>query len=790
MPDRQHEALLQECRDLFRDRLLEAVRGTLDGVAESLQTMADKTSNFEVRTRYLDARELAVKHRDVIEAQFRRKLMSEFQDRVDKADGELDMTGGGLSLDDLQLVDDDMLNETLKFNDMAQKMRRHCDAEMSALDQRAAVLLGKPKVEADDNPFGAKVVADSFKHACQQVECPMEVRLVFMKSFETLALDGILSTCREVNDLLVANQILPKIRFAVTKNESKLPKPGEPGAQPEVAAAAEPAAAPQEDMFAMIARSLGGQMPQAPAAPGMGMGGAPLLEGANLMGSLSSLQRGDASVLGAAAAELAPLLAEAGNLQNVLRKLKDTSVGQGMGQMDAMTLEIVSMLFDALFDDPKISLAVKGLIGRLQLPMLKVAIASKELFSSKAHPARLFLDAMGQLGLRLPRELPADHPTYKKLEGHVDGLVHNFQESLDVFDVARAEVEAMIAAEDKEVSARMETSQKELEQVERLALAKSEVQDDLRARVAAHPSVAHEVFEFLATQWIKYLVVVRAKDGADSPAWKAASEVTEKLLWSVEPKPTPEDAKALTKSIPMLIKGIRTGVAAGGIEDTVSQAFMQKLMELHASAVRAQPPPPAPVKGKDGKEAKPIARGPQPELDFTKPMTLDNPFGGGKVEVSDDDLDFTVAITPASAPAAAGAASPHATGSMPAVSAAGEGAKPAKPTRPAQKVRLPTKMEVGIWVTVEDEGAHTKRPARLHYVSPLKSHFLFVDRQGNKVFECSRTMLARRLKLGEVVMLDGEPDASLFDRIMEGIFGKLKKPMPGQPAHAPTAAPA
>jgi len=39
-------------------------------------------------------------------------------------------------------------------------------------------------------------------------------------------------------------------------------------------------------------------------------------------------------------------------------------------------------------------------------------------------------------------------------------------------------------------------------------------------------------------------------------------------------------------------------------------------------------------------------------------------------------------------------------------------------------------------------------------------------------------------------MLDGEPDASLFDRIMEGIFGKLKKPMPGQPAHAPTAAPA
>ena len=61
-------------------------------------------------------------------------------------------------------------------------------------------------------------------------------------------------------------------------------------------------------------------------------------------------------------------------------------------------------------------------------------------------------------------------------------------------------------------------------------------------------------------------------------------------------------------------------------------------------------------------------------------------------------------------------------------------------------------------------------------------HFLFVDRQGNKVFECSRTMLARRLQIGEVVMLDGEPDNSLFDRIMEGIFGKLRKQPELQPA--------
>jgi hypothetical protein len=91
-------------------------------------------------------------------------------------------------------------------------------------------------------------------------------------------------------------------------------------------------------------------------------------------------------------------------------------------------------------------------------------------------------------------------------------------------------------------------------------------------------------------------------------------------------------------------------------------------------------------------------------------------------------------------------------------------------------VRLPSALVVDAWVAIEDPQSRHERPARLHYVSPLKSHFLFVDRQGNKVFECSRTMLARRLSLGQIVMLAGEPDTSLFDRIMEGIFGKLRKP--------------
>ena len=75
------------------------------------------------------------------------------------------------------------------------------------------------------------------------------------------------------------------------------------------------------------------------------------------------------------------------------------------------------------------------------------------------------------------------------------------------------------------------------------------------------------------------------------------------------------------------------------------------------------------------------------------------------------------ALAPAHAPAAAAAK-----------------AKPEKPKR--DTIRLPSAMVVGAWVDVLDADGETRTPAKLHYVSPMKSHFLFVDRQGKKVFEC------------------------------------------------------
>ncbi|MSQ59826.1 MAG: DUF1631 family protein [Betaproteobacteria bacterium] len=106
-----------------------------------------------------------------------------------------------------------------------------------------------------------------------------------------------------------------------------------------------------------------------------------ILTGADLVGALTQIQHGDATVIKGAPNSLAAAIAAPGAV-NILRDIKSTPFGQGMGEADNMTLDIVSMLFDQILDDKKIPDAMKVLIGRLQIPILKVAILDKSFFQT------------------------------------------------------------------------------------------------------------------------------------------------------------------------------------------------------------------------------------------------------------------------------------------------------------------------------------------------------------------------------------------------------------------------
>ncbi len=802
------DGILDQSRDLCRDKLVEALSAILDKADEGLTAIVDKTEDKDAQAPFVAARDVVSRQRADLQSEFENGFLEEFQKRVKKVRKSLKTDADEGEDFELELVGEEDLNETLKFNEFAAKMRNACDSELGALDQRAAVMLGDADLQSDDNPFGPKTICEAIKQAYRSVNPEVGVRIALLRIF-----DGHLKDIRdvygEVNELLIENSILPKIKFKARKTaEGKAPgAAGEEEMEEEEdeeedgdkKPGGKKAAAAPDDFFAALTKLMPAAAVAAPGSPGT-PGGPPALQGVELLNSLSKLQLGDLSALTSGTLSIQP--GQDLGATNVLKEIKATNVGQSLGSMDAMTLDIVSMLFDQLFDDPKIPSGVKALAGRLQLPMLKVAIADKTLFSSREHPARVHLDILGEFAVRLPHDFDDKHPLWPKLEPIEHEIVEKFQDKVDVFITGNEKLRALIAEEDRRAAVITNVEAKRLEQLENLSVGRSAAQEEIKTRLRErHP--AKPAREFLVHQWIKVLLVAHTQGGKDGAPWKESLETMDTLLWSVEPKPTKEEQRKLATSVPSLLKRLTAGLNSVGVDAAVRTGFYSELMKLHTAVMSldAKPKPGAdptstatkspldpastatkspagvsatgtklplapgakPVPG--AKPAAPPPKAVEDDLDFTAEITVN--VGGSEVKV--DELDFTDAA-PALAPAAA--AGPIKAGVDPKAAPGGlvAGKKPAK------DFALPSKLKEGSWVgirPVSQNPDEPRQPAKLFYMSPLKSRFLFCDRAGKTVLECNRGDLARRFKMRELILLSESPDTSFFDRILRGVMGKL-----------------
>ena len=154
----QFERLLKECQKLAMDRLSQSVAVMLDKAEEALRTLADQTTDREQRDVYLRAKDRVIAERKTIEHQFRQNYLGEFERRAQREAKRDQFSQYDLSSLELGLVNDEDLEETLKLNDMAAKLRRYCEEELNGLDQRVGVLIGDANLQADGNPFSPQAI--------------------------------------------------------------------------------------------------------------------------------------------------------------------------------------------------------------------------------------------------------------------------------------------------------------------------------------------------------------------------------------------------------------------------------------------------------------------------------------------------------------------------------------------------------------------------------------------------------------------------------------------------------
>ncbi len=718
---------LDDCREISVLKLAQAMAESLPPIIARLLTLAEKSMGLEMYHLYMDTMELARDHGAELVADFRTQYLQGFN-RACRHEARLDHDPAHPHL---SLMEPDDLEQSLAEETLANAIFNACSEELFGLDKRMGLLINDPDLSLGESPLGPEVIGAALMHALARREASIKVRLLLVSQLNKHLPARVRDIYREINERLIKRGVLPTIRVGLRRSGG--------GAGP--AATAGGSEAGQGDIFDTLRRLMSGGATPAPAAPTIvapsmpggtmaaavpgGVGGG---QASAFMQALNRLQRGqfDTEVLH----DLDPASFVSGQV-NVLHGLRHSGVANVMGPMDTMTLDIVAMVFDYVLDDNRIPDAIKALIGRLQIPVLKVAMLDKSFFSHKQHPARQLLDTLATAAIGWDASEGHDSGLYRKVDELVQGILNRFDDKLDVFAEALADLEHYLAEEARAASRQVGRSARIIRQQEEIDLARIIAHEEVQSRVLGQ-ALPEVIRAFLADYWEKRLASLHARREGDDSSWNAAIDTMSDLIWSVSPKFDPDDRKRLVEKLPSLLKRLDTGLTELGVADAERDLFFTRLVHCHAQAIKASLA-----------DEEPGAADP-----FVDPAVI------GDVPVLDEPVDFK----PVAVPDVEEASAQEAVADLPLLDL--------PPAAVGSEAPL---LKRGSWIEfTQDDGVLVR--AKLTWVSPRRGIYLFTNRHGQRAISIGANGLAAKLQSGEVRIID---DVPLLDRAVNRLMERL-----------------
>jgi len=760
--DRMGE-LLKSVRGTALKRVQGLVATLFENIDDALFDLAEKAENNALQTLYFDGMREVRKKRQLVERMFQEQLGKTFNDfaagKLQPARAEAVGSGSG----DLSLVEDTELEESLAIASMVAKAENRLARSLFAVNQRLSVIRGGAKIEDATNPIAPAPLCQAFRLSMKELELNLETKLIVYKLFDRYVMAGLDALYDEVNMQLVQAGVLPQIRHQMPHAGGRgpgpaRPMPGAPGQMPPPGADApvgdagmpapygygagyDPAAAQLQIEIYNTVRSLlatrRATMPSAEPAGGEYVGGMPVpaIAPTDLLSALTLLQN-QAMV---AQSQANSVLDAAQAVQQIKAELLDQASklhGEEKAHVtgaDEDTIDLVGMLFEFILQDRNLPAQMQALLGRLQIPFLKVAILDKHLFAQKTHPARQLLDAMAQACVGWSEESDKDHRLYDKVKQTIESLLKEFDDDLGIFERARVDFETFLDGNKKRAELAEQRAAEATRGREKLHEARRISAREILKRVEGKqlPDIVHNV---LTRPWANYLVLTLLRQGEDSNEWRQALRFADEFAWSAEAKNTDAERTRLKGILPALEKNLRHGLATVAYHENDVKQLMHELNAFYRNAL-------APESAQSTREEAP---------------------------------GFEIVSK-----AAATAAAVESPVEEIVLAEAEETAAPeANYDADDDCLKQAKEMKVGTWVEFADAVTGVKERAKLSWISPISSKYLFVNRKGLKVSDKTVFALAAEIRRGDAVILEEVP---LFDRALDAIVERLKA------AHAPGA---
>jgi len=267
-----------------------------------------------------------------------------------------------------------------------------------------------------------------------------------------------------------------------------------------------------------------------------------------------------------------------------LPRLKQSLPQGALSRGEENTLDLLSRIFETVLLDDSIPPETRELIRFLQVPVLKAALLDQDFFFEEAHPARRMIDLLSNMGWEGRKSV--DDPVMQAMQRGVERIGREADAQPAAFAEAVAELEAQLAVEERAAEEAIAAPIARATKIERQAVAARSARQAVRLRVLDGELVG-VVSGFLEQRWVDVLTFAWLIEEERPGALQSATQAMDELVWTVKPKATQEQRKALIARLPGLLTALNKWLDAIKWVDAERLQFFADLAKCHLSIVRA-----------------------------------------------------------------------------------------------------------------------------------------------------------------------------------------------------------
>ena len=265
-------------------------------------------------------------------------------------------------------------------------------------------------------------------------------------------------------------------------------------------------------------------------------------------------------------------------------------------EIEKATIEVVALMFQAILAEDRILPTIRVWFARLQMPVLRVAIAEPEFFGSLQHPARRLIDRMGSCVLGFNANV-SGNATEMEIKRVVQVIEQYPETGRRVFQLVYDEFEKFLAKflSEQGSTARFASIAQQVEQKETMVI---QFTIEMRNMLNDMP-VREEIREFLFKVWSEVLAITAMRNGPQHEETQRLKRAAADLVWAASAKPNRADRSKVIADLPKLLQLLRRGMSMLGqdlntqdghiklISDTLADAFMSKTDAISTERIDA-----------------------------------------------------------------------------------------------------------------------------------------------------------------------------------------------------------